>query len=72
MGFLDDQIRRTERREAWRKARTGIVIILVFGIILIALATFFSYKEETSVSVVYVVGELYTGDFFGDGATGSE
>ncbi len=72
MGFLDDQIRNNERREAWRKARTGIAIILVFGIVLIALATLFSYKEETSVSVVYVVGELYTGDFFGDGATGSE
>lgn len=72
MGFLEDQIRRTERREAWEKVRTAVVIIVVAMVILIALASFFSYTKETSVSVVYVVGELYTGDFFGDGATGSE
>jgi protease IV len=72
MGFLDEQIRRNERREAWRKARTGIAIILVTGIILVILASLFSYKEDTSVSVIHVEGELYTGDFFGDGATGSE
>jgi protease-4 len=72
MGFLEDQIRMTERRGAWRKARTAIVIILVIAVILVALASFFSYTKETSVTVVYVEGELYTGDFFGDGATGSE
>jgi protease-4 len=72
VGFLEDQIRRTERREAWEKVRTAVVIIVVAMVILIALASFFSYTKETSVSVVYVVGELYTGDFFGDGATGSE
>ena len=62
----------TERRGAWRKARSAIVIVLVAVAVLAAAASFFSYTKETSVTVVYVEGELYTGDFTGDGATGSE
>jgi protease-4 len=72
MGFLDDQICMTEKRGAWRKARTAIVIVLVAIAVLAAVASFFSYTKDTSVTVVYVEGELYTGDFLGDGATGSE
>ncbi|MDD1653090.1 MAG: signal peptide peptidase SppA [Methanomicrobiales archaeon] len=72
MGFLEDQIRRTERREAWEKVRTVVVLLIVAAVVVIAIATLFTYTEETSVAVVYVEGELYTGDFFGDGGTGSE
>ena len=71
MGFLDEEIRKIERRR-WRRALRFLAIIAVILIAMVVATWFLTYTKEKSVAVIYVVGDLSTGDFSSPDATGSE
>ncbi|MDD1663013.1 MAG: signal peptide peptidase SppA, partial [Methanomicrobiales archaeon] len=71
MGFLEEEIRRIEGRQ-WRRALRIAAVIVVILIAIIVATWFLTYTKERSIAVIYMDGDLSTGDFSSPDATGSE
>ena len=71
MGFLEEEIRRIEGRR-WRRAFRITAIIAVILIAIVVATWFLTYTKERSIAVIYIDGDLSTGDFSSPDATGSE
>ena len=72
MGFLDDQVQKIERRARRRRYLPILIGILLLFIVAVVLAGFILYSLERSITVIDLEGELYTGDYVGNGVSGSE
>ncbi len=72
MGFLDDQVQKIERRARRRRYLPILTGILLLSIVAVVLSGFILYSLERSITVIDLEGELYTGDYIGDGVSGSE
>ncbi len=72
MSFLEDQVKRIERRGRRRRYLPFLVGIVLLLVVAVALSGFIFYSMERSITVIDLQGEMYTGDYSDGGVSGSE
>ncbi len=75
MAWLDDEVRRIQSRPKRKKRGKlilGLALLLVIVISVVIAGFLITYAEERKTAVIRLEGTMVTGNFYGDGYTGSE
>lgn len=71
MKFFESQIKRIEAKKRRKKLILWFFIIVLLAFLIGSVSFFLMYSRERNISIIYVEGELYSGDVSGGGLAGS-